>query len=443
MSYFGRKYFIIFLVTFIINFVYGMGLNDIDMQMTSYLDARFTVFNLFDGKTNTCWAEGVKGNGAGTNGEMVWNEDFSYVVERNGVGEYIQIWSKPFAVDKVVIYNGYQKSFQLFSANNRVKRIGILARVELKPFPTNFNDLPLSERNKIWKSSIRDIITNVQLEDKMGGQEIILKLSNVINLRFTILSTYPGTTYDDTCISEIEFWYQGQKYEVANLEQAKREFVRKRKREKVWGVVMGGIYVVEWRGSKEKSIYGYLTSEGEVIETGDRNYWIHDMVYRTMVVKKTNNYGWRNDVWGCDLEWEIREDGFYYRVREGDMKRQINELKRQGYGVFSYPDEIKKQIRKGWEKIEKGKVVGKWKVDSYGNLWMDMGKGWQIYEDVVIGLMSRYGEGVENVPPEGQTAEFKANNAGSELFIGNKRQGVEVYTLFSLWEQGKLKLPVE
>ncbi len=111
MSYFGRKYFIIFLVTFIINFVYGMGLNDIDMQMTSYLDARFTVFNLFDGKTNTCWAEGVKGNGAGTNGEMVWNEDFSYVVERNGVGEYIQIWSKPFAVDKVVIYNGYQKSF--------------------------------------------------------------------------------------------------------------------------------------------------------------------------------------------------------------------------------------------------------------------------------------------------------------------------------------------
>ncbi len=206
---------------------------------------------------------------------------------------------------------------------------------------------------------------------------------------------------------------------------------------------MSGIYVVEWRGSKEDSIYGYLTPEGEMIETRDRNYWIHDVVYSTMIVKKTNRYGWRNDVWGCELEWEIREDGLYYRVSEGDMKKRVNELKKQGYGVFSYPDEIKKQIKKGWLKIEKGKVVGKWKIDVYGNLLMDMGKGWKIYNNVLSGLMSRYGESVEIVPTEGQTAEFKANNVGSELFIGNERQGVEVYTLFYLWEKGKLKLPVE
>jgi hypothetical protein len=325
-------------------------------------------------------------------------------------------------IDEIRIWNGYGKSPELWKKNNRAKEISIWVGVsETKSF------------------------TNIEyvLKDTEGYQSIKFSpiLGNQVNVQ--ILSTYPGTMYDDTCISEIEFWYQGQKYEVANLEEAKREFVRKRKREKVWGVVMGGIYVVEWRGSKEKSIYGYLTPEGEVIETGDRNYWIHDAVYRTMKVKGTNGYGWRNDVWGCDLEWEIRDDGFYYRVREGDMKKRVEELKKQGYGVFSYPDEIKKQIRKGWEKIEKGRVVGKWKVDSYGNLWMDMGKGWQIYENVVIGLMSRYGDGVENVPPEGQTAEFKANNAGSELFIGNKGQGVEVYTLYSLWEQGKLKLPVE
>ncbi|MGC8770060.1 MAG: NADase-type glycan-binding domain-containing protein [Brevinematia bacterium] len=408
-----KRIWIFILVVAIFDFGYGEGFSSLaikEIEAQNFIGGKDIFMywggNLVDGDISTSWAY-TRG---GTDKLFYTRAIVSFHFRNTN-------W-----IDEIRIWNGYGKNTDLWKKNNRAKEISIWLGISVT------NDF----MNKKYI-----------LKDTEGYQSIKFNPVLVNKVNIQILSTYPGTTYDDTCISEIEFWYQGQKYEVANLEDAKREFVKKRKRERVRDVLMSGIYVVEWRGSKEDSIYGYLTPEGEMIETRDRNYWIHDVVYRTMIVKKTNRYGWRNDVWGCELEWEIREDGLYYRVSEGDMKKRVNELKKQGYGVFSYPDEIKKQIKKGWLKIEKGKVVGKWKIDVYGNLLMDMGKGWKIYNNVLSGLMSRYGESVEIVPTEGQTAEFKANNVGSELFIGNERQGVEVYTLFYLWEKGKLKLPVE
>ncbi len=408
-----KRIWIFILVVAIFDFGYGEGFSSLaikEIEAQNFIGGKDIFMywggNLVDGDISTSWAY-TRG---GTDKLFYTRAIVSFHFRNTN-------W-----IDEIRIWNGYGKNTDLWKKNNRAKEISIWLGISVT------NDF----MNKKYI-----------LKDTEGYQSIKFNPVLVNKVNIQILSTYPGTTYDDTCISEIEFWYQGQKYEVANLEDAKREFVKKRKRERVRDVLMSGIYVVEWRGSKEDSIYGYLTPEGEMIETRDRNYWIHDVVYSTMIVKKTNRYGWRNDVWGCELEWEIREDGLYYRVSEGDMKKRVNELKKQGYGVFSYPDEIKKQIKKGWLKIEKGKVVGKWKIDVYGNLLMDMGKGWKIYNNVLSGLMSRYGESVEIVPTEGQTAEFKANNVGSELFIGNERQGVEVYTLFYLWEKGKLKLPVE
>ncbi len=109
-------------------------------------------------------------------------------------------------VDKLIIYNGYQKSIEVYQKNARVKEMQIVG------WYTN------------WEERFE---TNITLRDSMDRQEInFVSPIEANKFLFDILSTYPGTRYDDVCISEIEFYYQGRKYQVVNLEEAKREFLK-------------------------------------------------------------------------------------------------------------------------------------------------------------------------------------------------------------------------
>ncbi|URA09417.1 hypothetical protein [Thermospira aquatica] len=94
---------------------------------TSYLSIDHIWHNIIDGNTNTCWAEGIDGDGSGTNGYMRVDSDVLDVVERMGVGEYIVIGvsMEGIAIDKIRIFNGYGKSVRTWEMNNRVKDIGI------------------------------------------------------------------------------------------------------------------------------------------------------------------------------------------------------------------------------------------------------------------------------------------------------------------------------
>jgi hypothetical protein len=110
--------------------------------------------------------------------------------------------------DKLVIWNGFQRSTNLFNWNSRIKELYI----EVRDY-------------KVFKKK-PDYVTNIILKDMLGMQELNLPSAFEGNeWIFSILSTYPGTKYDDICISEMELWYKGEKYEVANLEDAKREYV--------------------------------------------------------------------------------------------------------------------------------------------------------------------------------------------------------------------------
>ena len=117
--------------------------------------------NKFSGdiEPNSCWAEGVAGNGEGE-----WLELNATV---------------PVLLDTLEITNGLAASETLFRANNRIKKLDL-----------SVNGAPP---------------VSVQLPDQMDPFEIKLPESKdlVRTVRLTIREVYPGTKYQDTCVTRI------------------------------------------------------------------------------------------------------------------------------------------------------------------------------------------------------------------------------------------------
>jgi hypothetical protein len=111
---------------------------------------------------NSCWAEGVTGNGEGE-----WLELNATV---------------PVLLDTLEITNGLATSDALFRANNRIKKI----------------DLSVNGAEPVA----------VQLPDQMDPFKIKLPESKdvVRTIRLTIREVYPGTKYQDTCITRIRLF---------------------------------------------------------------------------------------------------------------------------------------------------------------------------------------------------------------------------------------------
>jgi hypothetical protein len=119
------------------------------------------------------------------------------------------IFKDEFPVDKIKIYNGFQINTNIYNQNERVKEI----QLQIQNVKDAFD-----------KYSFQ---SNIQISDSTNGQEIILGNEiEIKNIGIFVLSTDPGTKYDDICVSEMEFWYKGEKYEVSNLAEAKQEYVK-------------------------------------------------------------------------------------------------------------------------------------------------------------------------------------------------------------------------
>lgn len=114
--------------------------------------------NIADQNTATAWVEGK---------------------EDDGVGEWIKFESPSVQeIYKVDIYNGYQKSYELFQANSRLKAVKI----------------EFSDGTSLIKT----------FKDDLGKTSIMLgKPVRTTSIKFTILDIYKGKKYSDTCISEI------------------------------------------------------------------------------------------------------------------------------------------------------------------------------------------------------------------------------------------------
>lgn len=163
-----------------------------ELEQDIYKDfGKYGSINVSDSDPATCWAEGS---------------------ESDGIGEYL-LTVIPENITKLRIRNGYQKSENIFKANNRPKTIEftILASYELSGYVT--------ETHTGFCISEPLYTSTVTLKDQFGYQDVNtgihwpdiyeqLSHDNTFNkdrfvLKIKILDIYKGSKWDDTCISDI------------------------------------------------------------------------------------------------------------------------------------------------------------------------------------------------------------------------------------------------
>jgi len=132
---------------------------------TSALDNKYLIDNIYDGSLDFAWVEGKRDDGIG---ESI----------------YFKMIDNAWPLEKIIIYNGYQKDLSLWKKNNRVKQLMLY-----------IDDKPVAKLN---------------LQDVTNGQEFDVakwfpQREKSYVVRFEILKTYNGTMYNDTVISEIDF----------------------------------------------------------------------------------------------------------------------------------------------------------------------------------------------------------------------------------------------
>ncbi len=128
-----------------------------DKEGTYVHSAKLTI----DGDTKTCWSEGVPGLGIGE----------SIVINFNGT----------YKVSGMKIWPGHQKSQDLFYKNARPSAIRVIGS---------------DGSNQLYN-----------IQDIFGQQEInFAQPINVNSVKLIIEKAKPGTTYEDTCISEVLFY---------------------------------------------------------------------------------------------------------------------------------------------------------------------------------------------------------------------------------------------
>lgn len=135
----------------------------IESTVTNYMVAgnrSYPIENIFDGDKDTCWQDGVDGNGEGT--------------------EITATLAESCNIQYLVIHNGRSVSQSKYEKNGRVRELEI---------------------------GTDQFTTVVEIPDVNGLVAIKLdEWGEVSSFRFKIISVYPGSKYSDTCISEIGFY---------------------------------------------------------------------------------------------------------------------------------------------------------------------------------------------------------------------------------------------
>ncbi|MCP3061801.1 hypothetical protein LXT21_23745 [Myxococcus sp. K38C18041901] len=140
----------------------------------------------------TAWVEGVKGRGEGAS--LEW-------------------WGPALTKAKryrIFVRNGYQKSAKLFKANARPRKVRFEPLVQGET-GARTTGLPLE----------------VELIDVQGWQEVRLPVpATVEGVRLTLVTTYPGSKYEDTCLSDLRVYVEGDDPYRPEAEAAAYEKVR-------------------------------------------------------------------------------------------------------------------------------------------------------------------------------------------------------------------------
>ncbi len=130
----------------------------IEIQASS-TNPKYPLANLMDGRDNTAWVAGRQGSGA---------------------GEYLMIsFASPRQVGVVKLVPGYNKSNDIWLANNRLKEI----------------ELEFSDGST----------QRAEFDGEQRSHRINIGKTGLQWIRINILQTFPGERWADTCISELAF----------------------------------------------------------------------------------------------------------------------------------------------------------------------------------------------------------------------------------------------
>jgi hypothetical protein len=157
---------------------------NVKIATSSYLssgDCNYMAENMMDEDLKTVWAEGVKGFGFKEWAKITIN------------------FNKYYMPHYLIIYSGHGKNYDLYKKNNRLKTIVM----------RKYNPCGTNEQSYTKRFPVTDFL-RYKLEDKPGYH--VLPIGDVymegcpgkpIEITLYIESVYPGSIYDDTCISEL------------------------------------------------------------------------------------------------------------------------------------------------------------------------------------------------------------------------------------------------
>jgi len=151
---------------------------------SSSLGEKYNSFNLCDGKLETAWVEGVKGDGIGE-----WVK-----ISINAYSSLAEYTTTPFTIEKLGVIPGYAKNMKTWLENNRVKTLLVIIH---SPPPS----APAKNEWVVLRLNLKDEM-KVQLFDVPNDKIAANDNPMVKEIWLKIEEVYKGTKYDDTCISE-------------------------------------------------------------------------------------------------------------------------------------------------------------------------------------------------------------------------------------------------
>lgn len=135
----------------------------------------------------------------------------AFVVKQRAFLAIKFLLDKPISIDRIRIFNGYGESKDLYLKNLRFVRVRI----------------SLGKINEYGEFTNTYLVTpngSFPLPDKFDYIEIPIYGQEEYNhFSFYFEDNYTnGVIYDDMCISEIQLWYRGERYNIENLEDVEK-----------------------------------------------------------------------------------------------------------------------------------------------------------------------------------------------------------------------------
>jgi len=174
----------------------GMRRIDVKISSSSFLKEKAISYDgekAFDNDLRTAWSEGVKGFGF-----KEWLRfDIKFTIDENKE-RYKSGVSIPF----VMIYPGFGRSDDLFYKNNRLKSAILMVTAKEEYFNTKTKEKKQIKFTSAHRLKFEDINKYhlFRIEDPYT-------IAREFEIYLYIEDVYKGSNFDDTCISDIRFYY--------------------------------------------------------------------------------------------------------------------------------------------------------------------------------------------------------------------------------------------